>query len=56
MHRGWAPNTEKTKDAMKEESRTSDTPYCPVTTVKCRENAIPGRTLGTSYTTVKELQ
>ena len=47
MHRGWAPNIEKTKEAMKEQSRTSDTPYCPVTTVKCKENAIPGRTLGT---------
>ena len=47
MQRGWAPKTEKTKEAMNEESRTSDTPYCPVTTVKCKENAIPGRTLGT---------
>lgn len=47
MQRGWAPKTEKTKDAMNEESRTSDTPYCPVITVKCKENAIPGRTLGT---------
>jgi hypothetical protein len=37
---------EKMKDAINEERRTSDTPYCPVTTVKCRENAIPGRTLG----------
>ena len=45
MQRGWGPKTEKTKDAMNEESRTSDTPYCPVTTVKCKENAIPGRTL-----------
>ena len=47
MQRGWAPKTEKTKDAMNEESKTSDTPYCPVTTVKCKENAIPGRTLWT---------
>lgn len=30
---------------MKEERRTSETPYCPVDSIKCRENAIPGSTL-----------
>jgi hypothetical protein len=37
--------TEKMKDAMKDDSRTSDTPYCPVDCIKCKENAIPGSTL-----------
>lgn len=45
MHKGWAPITEKINDAMKEESRTSETPYCPVDSIKWRENAIPGSTL-----------
>src|SRR5260221_12364070 len=45
MHKGWAPITEKINDAMKEESKTSETPYCSVDSIKCRENAIPGSTL-----------
>lgn len=47
IHKGWAPMTEKMKDAMKEERRTSDTPYCCVDSIKCKENAMPGSTLTT---------
>ena len=50
MHKGWAPKIEKMKDAMKEESRTSDTPYCCVDSIKCKENAMPGSTLKTRST------
>jgi hypothetical protein len=39
--------TEKIKDAMKEERRTSVTPYCCVDSIKCKENAMPGSTLTT---------
>lgn len=45
MTSGWAPNTENTKAAMKEEIRTSTTPYLFVVSIKSRENAMPGRTL-----------
>lgn len=45
MHRGCAPNTEKTKAAMKEDRRTSATPYCCVVSIRSSENAIPGNTL-----------
>ena len=45
MQRGWAPKTEKTKAAMKEETRTSATPYWPVVSMRSREKAMPGRTL-----------
>lgn len=41
--------TEKIKDAMKEERRTSDTPYCCVDSIKCKENAMPGSTLTTWF-------
>jgi hypothetical protein len=37
--------TEKIKDAMKDERRTSDTPYCRVDSIKCKENALRGSTL-----------
>lgn len=53
IHKGCAPITEKMKDAMKDESRTSDTPYCPVDCIKCKENAIPGSTL-TAWPLVNE--
>ena len=45
MHSGWAPNTEKMKEAINDDSRTSDTPYCWVVSIKSREKAMPGRTL-----------
>jgi len=47
IHKGWAPKTEKIKDAMKEERRTSVTPYCCVDSIKCKEKAMPGSTLTT---------
>jgi hypothetical protein len=40
---------EKIKDAIKEERRTSDTPYCCVDSIKCKENAMPGSTLTTRW-------
>ena len=43
---GCAPKTEKMKAAMKEDMRTSDTPYICVVSMRSRENAMPGRTLG----------
>ena len=46
MHNGWAPKNEKMKAAMKDESSTSATPYCCVVSMRSREKAIPGRTLG----------
>ena len=42
---------EKIKDAMNEERRTSDTPYCCVDSIKCKENAMPGSTLTTWWLT-----
>lgn len=45
MQRGWAPKTEKMKAAMKEDRRTSATPYCWVVSMRSRENAMPGSTL-----------
>ena len=42
---GWAPNTENMKEAMNDERRTSDTPYCCVVSIRSRENAMPGNTL-----------
>jgi hypothetical protein len=44
---------EKIKDAIKEERRTSDTPYCCVDSIKCNENAIPGSTLTTWWSTYR---
>ena len=46
MQHGWAPKTEKTRAAMKEE-RTSVTPYLFVVSIRSSENAIPGRMLNT---------
>ena len=51
IHKGWAPMMEKIKDAINEERRTSDTPYCCVDSIKCKENAMPGRTLTTWWLT-----
>ena len=45
IHKGCAPNMENTKEAMNEDRRTSETPYCCVVSIKSRENAIPGSTL-----------
>lgn len=50
IHKGWAPIKEKMKDDIKEDSRTSDTPYCCVDSIRCKENAIPGSTLTTCST------
>lgn len=47
MTSGWAPNTENMKAAMKEEIRTSTTPYLLVVSIRSRENAMPGNTLPT---------
>lgn len=55
IHKGWAPKKEKIKDAMKEDSRTSETPYCCVASIKCKENAIPGSTLRAWSTVVSTL-
>lgn len=44
--RGWAPKTENINAAMKDEMRTSVTPYCWVVSIKSNEKAMPGRTLG----------
>jgi len=44
--KGCAPNTEETNAAMKEDSKTSATPYWSVVSIRSSENAIPGRTLG----------
>lgn len=46
MHRGWAPKTEKTKAAMKDDSKTPATPYSLVVSIKSRGKAMSGRTLG----------
>jgi hypothetical protein len=51
IHKGWAPMIEKMNDAIKEERRTSDTPYCWVDSIKCNENAMPGSTLTTWWST-----
>lgn len=51
IHKGWAPMMEKIKDAINEERRTSDTPYCCVDSIKCKENAMPGSTLTTWWST-----
>jgi hypothetical protein len=45
MVKGWAPNIEKIKAAMKEAIRTSATPYMWVVSIRSSENAIPGNTL-----------
>ena len=45
IHNGWAPKTEKMNAAMNDESKTSETPYWFVVSIKSKENAIPGRTL-----------
>ena len=49
MQRGWAPKTEKVKAAMKEDRRTSDTPYCWVVSMRSKEKAMPGSTLEAIY-------
>ena len=46
MQSGCAPNTEKMNAAINEDNRTSVTPYSLVVSIKSRENAMPGRTLG----------
>ena len=48
MQSGWAPKTEKMKAAMNDDRSTSDTPYCCVVSMRSKENAMPGRTLGQS--------
>jgi hypothetical protein len=45
MVRGWAPKTENTKAAMKDDIKTSETPYWLVVSMRSREKAIPGNTL-----------
>lgn len=45
IQRGCAPKSEKTPAAMKDERRTSATPYCCVVSIKSSENAMPGKML-----------
>ena len=45
MQSGCAPNIEKTNAAINDDSRTSETPYCCVVSMRSREKAMPGRTL-----------
>ena len=45
MVSGCAPKMEKMKAAMKDDSRTSETPYCCVVSIRSSENAMPGKTL-----------
>lgn len=45
MQSGCAPKTEKTVAAMKDDKRTSATPYSCVVSIKSSENAMPGKIL-----------
>jgi len=56
MVRGWAPNIENINAAMKDDIRTSATPYCPVVSIKSRENAMPGKTLSVGKKLIKNDQ
>ena len=45
MVSGWAPKMENMNAAMKDERRTSATPYWFVVSIRSNENAMPGSTL-----------
>jgi hypothetical protein len=45
IHKGWAANIENRAAAIEDAMSTSATPYCPVVSIRSRENAIAGKTL-----------